>query len=88
MDYALRLGIIELLKAKERQLATQNNNAAKAVSQNSDTQGRTDDIIAAQLGFGSRDTYRKEKYIVENKEYLSPEDFADWDVDKLSKIRL
>ena len=45
---------------------------------------KTRDVVAAQLGIGSGKQYEKEKYIVENKEYLSPEDFADWDVDKLS----
>lgn len=48
-------------------------------SQNSDEGKRTDDIVSKKLGIGSRDTYRKEKYIVDNKSSLSPEDFADWD---------
>lgn len=35
-------------------------------SQNSDKGQRTDDIVSEKLGIGSRDTYRKEKYIVDN----------------------
>lgn len=53
-------------------------------SQNSDKGQRTDDIVSEKLGIGSRDTYRKEKYIVDNQESLSPEDFADWDEGRLS----
>ena len=45
---------------------------------------RTDDSVAEKLGIGSRDTYRKEKYIVENQNSLSPEDFADWDCNSCS----
>lgn len=45
---------------------------------------RTDDYVSEKLGIGSRDTYRKEKYIVENQESLKPEDFADWDEGRLS----
>lgn len=45
---------------------------------------RTDDYVSEKLGISSRDTYRKEKYIVENQESLTPEDFADWDEGKLS----
>lgn len=52
--------------------------------QKSDEGKRTDDYVSEKLGIGSRDTYRKEKYIVENQESLTPEDFADWDEGKLS----
>lgn len=53
------------------------------VSQNSDEGGRTDDIVAEKLGFGSRDTYRKEKYIVDNANSTL---LSDWD--KINKINL
>lgn len=36
------------------------------------------------MGIGSRDTYRKEKFIVDNKNSLTPDDFDDWDEGKLS----
>ncbi len=45
---------------------------------------RTDDYVSEKLGIGSRDTYRKEKYIVDNQDSLSSEDFADWDEGRLS----
>lgn len=81
IDYARRLERIESLKAKENSLANLKQNIDR---QKSDNRGRTDDSIAEKLGIGSRDTYRKEKYIVENQDSLSPEDFANWDEGKLS----
>lgn len=45
---------------------------------------RTDEIVASKLGIGGKDTYRKEKYIVDNQDLLSPEDFTNWDENKLS----
>ena len=51
-------------------------------SQISDEGKRTDDIVAEKLDIGSRDTYRKEKYIVENQDSLTLEDFSDWDEGK------
>lgn len=57
INYARQLEKIERMKAKERQ--------EMGVSQNSDG-GRSDDIVSDKLGIGSRDTYRKEKYIADN----------------------
>ena len=37
--------------------------------QNSD-EGRSDEIVAEKLGIGSRDTYRKEKYIADKGQDL------------------
>lgn len=78
IDYARRLERIESLKAKKNSLANlkQNND-----SQISDSRGRTDDFVAQKFDIGSRDTYRKEKYIVDNQHSLSPEDFG-WTVNK------
>lgn len=86
IDYARRLERIESLKAEKRRKATQNNNAAKAEVENFPPQdeGKTRDIVASKLGIGSGKQYEKEKYIVDNKSSLSPEDFADWDEGKLS----
>ena len=53
-------------------------------SLNSDKGKRTDEIVSHKLGIGGKDTYRKEKYIVENQKSLTTEDFADWDEGKLS----
>lgn len=85
IDYARRLERIESLKAKERQ-ATSTGGINPQLRQKSDkaVYRRTDDSVAEKLGFGSRDTFRKEKYIVENQESLSTDDFADWDEGKLS----
>lgn len=77
IDYARRLERIESLKARERM-----SDGGKGC-QNSDNL-RTDDAVAKKLRIGSRDTYRKEKYITENQNSLTPEDFADWDEGKLS----
>lgn len=73
VDYMKRLLRIEQAKANERQ-----NLGLK-----SDEGSRADDSTAKQFGVG-RDTMRKEMSIVDNKDLLSPEDFADWDEGKLS----
>lgn len=83
IEYARRLEKVESLKAKERQ-ATSTGGANPQLCQKSDEAGRSDNIIAEKIGIGSRDTYRKEKYIVDNQSQLTPEDFADWDEGKLS----
>lgn len=80
IDYARRLERIEELKAKERQ---GERNDLTCVENKTDV-NRTDSIVADKLGIGGKDTYRKEKYIVDNKSTLSPTDFADWDEGKLS----
>lgn len=65
MEYALRLAKIEGLKAKERQLANLKQN--DTVSQTFGERSRTDEVVAEKLGIGSKETYRKEKYIYENQ---------------------
>ena len=54
------------------------------VENSTQAEGKVRDIVAEKLGIGSSDTYRKEKYIVDNADTLTPEDFADWDEGKLS----
>lgn len=78
IDYARRLERIESLKAEKRMKAGKHNPC-----QISDKGKRTDEFVSEKLGIGSRDTYRKEKYIVENKETLTPKDFSEWDEGKL-----
>lgn len=80
IEYARRLEKIEALKAKERQGERNDLTSAKYVTE----VNRTDEIVANKLGIGSSTTYRKEKYISDNREVLTPEDFADWDEGKLS----
>ena len=84
IEYARRLEKIEAAKAKERQKETQfGSNTVRPNLVTPDNQ-RTDAIVAAKLGIGGRETYRKEKFIVDNYSSLTPEDFADWDEGKLS----
>ncbi len=82
IDYARRLERIESLKAEKRKAATQFG--GDTVRLNSDTPQRTDEVVARKLGIGGKDTYRKEKFIADNRSTLTPEDFADWDEGKLS----
>lgn len=83
--YARRLGRIESLKARKRQATSTggSNPQLRQISDKAENE-RTDEIVAQKMGIGSRDTYRKENFIVENKDSLTPEDFADWDEGKLS----
>lgn len=85
VEYARRLEKIESVKARER-MATSTGGANPQLVQNfaeADT-NKTRNIVAEKLGIGSGETYRKEKYIVDNADTLTPEDFADWDEGKLS----
>lgn len=79
IEYARRLEKVESLKAEERMKSGKSD--PRLIS---DEGGRTDEIVAEKAGIGGRDTYRKEKYIVDNQSQLTPEDFADWDEGKLS----
>nr|DAW20526.1 MAG TPA: chromosome partitioning protein [Caudoviricetes sp.] len=83
IEYARRLEKIESVKARERQ-ATSTGGVNPQLSLKSDEAGRTDEIVAERLGIGGKDTYRKEKYIVDNADTLTPKDFTDWDEGKLS----
>ena len=57
--WARRLEEVERLKARERM--------ESGASQNSD-KGRVDDAVSEQSGLGSRDTFRKAKFIADNAE--------------------
>ena len=69
------------MKAKERMISTQNNNSARAAVENFPQQvnSRVRDTVAEKVGIGSGTQYEKEKYISDNREVLTLEDFADWD---------
>lgn len=77
IDYARRLERIESLKAKQRM-----SDGGKGVENLPHL--KTRDVVASKLGIGSGKQYEKEKYIVENNNSLSLDDFADWDEGKLS----
>ena len=70
---------IESLKAKRRM-----SDGGKGKETFPDLKGQTRDAVASKLGIGSGKQYEKEKYIVENNNSLSPDDFTDWDEGKLS----
>ena len=74
MEYALRLAKIESAKARERQ-ATSTGGSNPQLRQTFGKAERTDEVVAEKLGIGSKETYRKEKYIYENQSTLPPEDF-------------
>lgn len=78
IDYARRLERIESLKAEKRM------KAGKVDPMEIFPQGTTRDVVASKLGIGSGKQYEKEKFIVDNKDSLTPEDFAEWDEGKLS----
>ena len=79
MEWARRLERIEKAKAEERMKTGKELNP----SQNSD-KGRTDEIVAKESGFGSRDTYRKAKFIAENgdEELISKLDAGEISIHK------
>lgn len=58
----------EQLKEEYSKIAKKNqgNRNDLNISQNSDEGIRTDDKVSQDVGLGSRDTYRKAKYIYEN----------------------
>ena len=77
VDYMKRLLRIEQAKAKER-VSEAGQGGVK-----SSTLGRAKDKTADSFEM-SRQTMEREMAIVDNKELLTPADFADWDEGKLS----
>lgn len=88
IDYARRLERVEKIKAEQRILSKQNNKNGRqiAAQENFPEQVacQSRDVVAQKIGIGSGKQYEKEKFIVENKESLTPDDFADWDEGKIS----
>lgn len=82
LEYASKLTLIEVEKALDRMLA------GKAVDPRENFPegdiGRIRDIIAKRLGIGSGKQYEREKFIAENRDALTPEEFADWDEGRIS----
>lgn len=76
IEYARQLERIERVKASQREKA----GVAIDPSLNSD-KGRTDEIVAKKLGIGGKDTYRKEKYIADNAD---PETLEQWNNEEIS----
>lgn len=69
----------------EKEKAAERQKAGKAIDPTlkSAEGGEAAALTAKQFGIG-KDTMKKEMQIVENKDLLTPEDFADWDEGKLS----
>lgn len=85
MEYALKLAKIESAKARERQAtSTGGSNPQLVETFPQGEQIKVRDVVAAKTGIGSGKQFEKEKYIYENQDSLTPEDFADWDEGKLS----
>lgn len=78
VDYMKRLLRIEQAKAAERQKAGANLGETFP-----EGKGRAKDKTAEQFGISGK-TMEKEISIVDNKEALTPSDFADWDEGRLS----
>lgn len=81
MEYALRLAKIEGMKAEERM---KSGKADPTQTFAEGTTGEVSKIVAEKLGIGSKENFRKEKYIYENQSTLPPEDFVNWDEGRLS----
>ena len=78
MDYIKRLEEIEAKKAKERMARG---------SENSPYVGKALDAVAEQVGISSN-TIAREKKIIEHKDEIDPEDFANWDEGRLSTNKI
>ena len=79
VDTGIRLERILSVKAQDRIKAGKSD-----PSQNSDEgSGRTDDAVSNNLGI-SRDTYRKMKYIVDNRSVLPEGDYLNWNTGVIS----
>ena len=81
-ESGIKLERVVAAKARERQ-ATSTGGTNPQLRLNSDRAGRTDDEVAKELGIG-RDKWRRIKTIIENKEFLDPDEVALWDEGKLS----
>lgn len=70
IEYARRLEKIESVKARERM-----SDGGKGKENFPTLQTR--DVVAEKVDIGSGKQYEKEKYIVDNADTLTPEDFAE-----------
>ncbi len=77
IDYARRLERIESLKAEKRMKAGKAD-PTQTFGEGDKHKTESSNIVAEKLEIGSRDTYRKEKFIADNRSILTPEDFAAW----------
>lgn len=82
IEYARQLERIERVKAKERQ-GNSTGGANPQLSQNfaEAEKGKADDLVAEKMGIGSGEQYRKEKYIADNAD---PETLEQWNKEEIS----
>lgn len=82
IEYARQLERIERVKAKERQ-ANSTGGANPQLSQNfaEAEKGKADDLVAEKMGIGSGEQYRKEKYIADNAD---SETLEQWNNEEIS----
>lgn len=66
MDLARRLEAVEREKAKERQTANLTNSVVSQTFGQRENSAKSEDVVAAAVGLGSGETYRKAKKVVEN----------------------
>lgn len=88
VDAGIQMERIESIKAEERRISTQNNNAAKSVKaevENFPHQevGKTRDIVARRLGISGKQ-YERMKFIVEHSADLSKGQYTDWNTGAIS----
>jgi len=76
INYAIELERIEKVKAEERKNSTQFGSTVKE-NFPAPEKGQTRDIVAAKLGMSGKQ-YEREKFIVQNKELVPPEEYTDW----------
>ncbi len=50
-------------------------------------QGTSREIVSKQFGF-SHDTMKKEMEIVEHKDIIPPEDYAEWKLEQLTEVQI
>lgn len=66
MDLARRLEAVEREKAKERKVANLANSVVSQTFGQRENSAKSEDVVAAAVGLGSGETYRKAKKVVEN----------------------
>lgn len=80
IDYARRLERIESVKADNRMKKGENQYSSPTQNFVEGKKGEVIDIVATKLGIGSGETYRKEKYIVDNADSSTLEQWDKQDI--------
>ena len=63
------------MKARERQATSTGGVNPQLTKKSTEADnGEVSEIVASKVGIGSKDTYRKEKYIVDNADTLTPKE--------------